>query len=141
MRVLPLLAVLAALSAQGAQTKWIYRNPSTGGGTLVDDSDENHVLKNVRLTEGGCCWLNGVVSISKAREGDGIDAITAAFTGHRSMKNVISCPERGPLALRDSQLTTPCIPPFAVMMRTMPPMIKVKTMMVTWSASKSEPTT
>ena len=50
-RLLPLFFLLAALSAQGAQTKWIYRNPSTGGGTLVDDSDENHVLKNVRLTD------------------------------------------------------------------------------------------
>ena len=46
-------------------------------------------VKNVRLTEGGCCWLNGVVSISKNREGDGVNAIMAAFTGHPSMKNVI----------------------------------------------------
>ena len=43
----------------------------------------------VRLTEGGCCWLNGVVSITKNKEGDGINAIMAAFTGHPSMKNVI----------------------------------------------------
>ncbi|MCQ2070552.1 MAG: UbiD family decarboxylase [archaeon] len=46
-------------------------------------------VKNVRLTEGGCCWLNGVVSISKNKEGDGVNAIMAAFTGHPSMKNVI----------------------------------------------------
>lgn len=43
----------------------------------------------VRLTEGGCCWLNGVVSITKNKEGDGINAIMAAFSGHPSMKNVI----------------------------------------------------
>ena len=43
----------------------------------------------VRLTEGGCCWLNGVVSITKNKEGDGTNAIMAAFTGHPSMKNVI----------------------------------------------------
>ena len=43
----------------------------------------------VRLTEGGCCWLNGVVSITKNKEGDGMNAIMAAFTGHPSMKNVI----------------------------------------------------
>lgn len=43
----------------------------------------------VRLTEGGCCWLNGVVSITKNKEGDGVNAIMAAFTGHPSMKNVI----------------------------------------------------
>ncbi|MDR0198461.1 MAG: UbiD family decarboxylase, partial [Methanomassiliicoccaceae archaeon] len=40
----------------------------------------------VRLTEGGCCWLNGVVSITKNKEGDGKNAIMAAFTGHPSMK-------------------------------------------------------
>jgi len=43
----------------------------------------------VRLTEGGCCWLNGVVSITKNKEGDGKNAIMAAFTGHPSMKQVI----------------------------------------------------
>lgn len=43
----------------------------------------------VRLTEGGCCWLHGVVSISKNKEGDGMNAIMAAFSGHPSMKQVI----------------------------------------------------
>jgi UbiD family decarboxylase len=43
----------------------------------------------VRLTEGGCCWLHGLVSITKNREGDGINAILAAFSGHPSMKKVI----------------------------------------------------
>jgi len=42
----------------------------------------------VRLTEGGCCWLHGVVSISKNKEGDGINAAMAAFSGHPSMKKV-----------------------------------------------------
>ncbi len=46
-------------------------------------------VRNVRLTEGGCCWLNGVVSIRKNKEGDGVNAILAAFSGHTSMKNVI----------------------------------------------------
>ena len=46
-------------------------------------------VRNVRLTEGGCCWLNGVVSIAKNKEGDGVNAILAAFTGHPSMKQVI----------------------------------------------------
>ena len=44
---------------------------------------------NVRLTEGGCCWLNGVVSITKNKEGDGMNAIMAAFTGHPSLKHLI----------------------------------------------------
>ncbi|MDD1770670.1 MAG: UbiD family decarboxylase [Methanomassiliicoccales archaeon] len=42
----------------------------------------------VRLTEGGCCWLHGVVSITKNKEGDGVNAIMAAFSGHPSMKMV-----------------------------------------------------
>jgi len=46
-------------------------------------------IVNVRLTEGGCCWLDGVVSIRKNKEGDGVNAIMAAFTGHPSMKNVV----------------------------------------------------
>ncbi|MBR6203641.1 MAG: UbiD family decarboxylase [Candidatus Methanomethylophilaceae archaeon] len=46
-------------------------------------------VRSVRLTEGGCCWLNGVVSIAKNKEGDGVNAIMAAFTGHPSMKQVI----------------------------------------------------
>ncbi len=46
-------------------------------------------VRNVRLTEGGCCWLNGVVSIRKNREGDGVNAGMAALSGHTSMKQVI----------------------------------------------------
>jgi UbiD family decarboxylase len=46
-------------------------------------------VNGVRLTEGGCCWLHGVVSITKQREGDGKNAIMAAFSGHPSMKKVV----------------------------------------------------
>lgn len=45
-------------------------------------------VHGVRLTEGGCCWFHGVVSITKQREGDGVNAILAAFGGHPSMKLV-----------------------------------------------------
>lgn len=47
------------------------------------------MVHGVRLTEGGCCWLHGVVSITKNKEGDAMNAIMAAFTGHPSMKKVI----------------------------------------------------
>jgi UbiD family decarboxylase len=46
-------------------------------------------VHGVRLTEGGCCWLHGVVSITKQKEGDGKNAVMAAFSGHPSMKRVI----------------------------------------------------
>jgi len=45
-------------------------------------------VNGVRLTEGGCCWLHGIVSITKIKEGDGINAAMAAFSGHPSMKKV-----------------------------------------------------
>lgn len=46
-------------------------------------------VRNVRLTEGGCCWLNGVVSIKRNKNGDGVNAGMAALSGHTSMKQVI----------------------------------------------------
>lgn len=46
-------------------------------------------VKNVCLTEGGCNWLHGVVSIKKENEDDGKRAIRAALDGHPSMKHVI----------------------------------------------------
>lgn len=45
--------------------------------------------KNACLTDGGCNWLHGVVSIEKTSEQDGRRAITAAFEGHPSMKHVV----------------------------------------------------
>src|SRR2546426_156102 len=44
-------------------------------------------VKAVRLTEGGCAWLHGVVSIRKQHQGDGKNAILAAFGAHTSMKD------------------------------------------------------
>jgi UbiD family decarboxylase len=45
-------------------------------------------VHGVRLTEGGCCWLHGVVSITKQKEGDSVNAIMAALGAHTSMKLV-----------------------------------------------------
>ncbi len=46
-------------------------------------------VKAVRLTEGGCAWLHGVVSIRKQHPGDAKNAILAAFGAHTSMKQVV----------------------------------------------------
>jgi len=43
----------------------------------------------VNLTFGGCGWLHAVVSIGKQREGDGKNAVMAAFAGHPSLKHVV----------------------------------------------------
>jgi len=45
-------------------------------------------VRAVRLTEGSCGWLNCAVSIQKRRDGDGRNAIMAAFSGHASLKHV-----------------------------------------------------
>ncbi len=45
-------------------------------------------VNGVRLTEGGCCWLHGVVSIDKHTEGDAKNVMLAAFGAHPSMKKV-----------------------------------------------------
>jgi len=46
-------------------------------------------VTDVKLTHGGCSWLHAVVSIRKQHEGDGKNAILAAFTGHPSLKHVV----------------------------------------------------
>ena len=45
-------------------------------------------VAGVRLTEGGCAWLHAVVAIRKHSEGDGKNAIMAAFASHTSLKHV-----------------------------------------------------
>ncbi len=46
-------------------------------------------VHGVRLTEGGSMWLHAVVSITKQHNGDGKNAILAAFAGHPSLKHVV----------------------------------------------------
>ncbi|MGP8323747.1 MAG: UbiD family decarboxylase [Methanosarcinaceae archaeon] len=46
-------------------------------------------VRNVVLTEGGCCYLHAVVQIDKQTEGDGKNAIMAAFAAHTSLKHVV----------------------------------------------------
>lgn len=46
-------------------------------------------VRAVRLTLGSGGWLHAVVSIRKKSEGEGKNAILAAFTGHPSLKSVI----------------------------------------------------
>jgi UbiD family decarboxylase len=46
-------------------------------------------VKNVFLTDGGCCYLHAVVQIRKEKEGEPKNAIIAAFAAHPSLKRVI----------------------------------------------------
>jgi UbiD family decarboxylase len=45
--------------------------------------------KKVILTNGGCNWLHAVIQISKRLEGDGKNALIAAFAAHPSLKLAI----------------------------------------------------
>jgi len=46
-------------------------------------------VKNVVLTEGGCCWLHAAVAIEKQTQGDGKNVLMAALTAHPSLKHAV----------------------------------------------------
>ncbi len=46
-------------------------------------------VKNVVLTDGGCCWLHAVISIQKQTPGDGKNVIMAALAAHPSLKHCV----------------------------------------------------
>ena len=46
-------------------------------------------VKDVHLTQGGCCYFHAVVQIEKETEADARRAIEAAFQAHGSLKHVI----------------------------------------------------
>lgn len=46
-------------------------------------------VRGVRLTLGGSCWFHAVVSIKKQSEGDGKNALMAAFGSNPSVKHVV----------------------------------------------------
>ncbi|VVB72163.1 3-octaprenyl-4-hydroxybenzoate carboxy-lyase [uncultured archaeon] len=46
-------------------------------------------VKNVLLTDGGCCYFHAVVQIEKESEEDARKAIEAAFQAHGSLKHVL----------------------------------------------------
>ncbi|RJS78611.1 UbiD family decarboxylase, partial [Candidatus Bathyarchaeota archaeon] len=46
-------------------------------------------VKAVNLSTGGCGWLHAVISIEKQAEGDGKNALLAAFAAHPSLKHAV----------------------------------------------------
>jgi len=46
-------------------------------------------VKAVSLTPGGCGWLHAIVSLEKQTEGDGKNALLAAFGAHPSLKHAV----------------------------------------------------
>jgi 4-hydroxy-3-polyprenylbenzoate decarboxylase len=76
-----------ALLPSGGEHRMLMGMPREPG--IFRSVNEIVKAKNACLTEGGCNWLHGVVSIEKAKEEDAKLAINAAFEGHPSMKHVI----------------------------------------------------
>jgi len=46
-------------------------------------------VKSVNLSIGGCGWLHAIISIEKQIEGDGKNALLAAFAAHPSLKHAV----------------------------------------------------
>jgi 2,5-furandicarboxylate decarboxylase 1 len=76
-----------ALLPSGGEHRMLMGMPKEPG--IFGSVSEVAKVKNACLTDGGCNWLNGVVSIEKTKEEDGKRAIDAAFKGHPSMKHVV----------------------------------------------------
>jgi len=47
------------------------------------------VVRAVNLSTGGCGWLHAIISVEKQTEGDGKNALMAAFAAHPSLKHAI----------------------------------------------------
>lgn len=76
-----------ALLPSGGEHRMLMGMPREPG--IYSSVNKVVKAKNACLTDGGCNWLHGVVSIEKASQDDGRKAIDAAFEGHPSMKHVV----------------------------------------------------
>ncbi len=68
-------AILMGLPYEAKIREWVAATVST--------------VRDVRLTPGGCGWLHAVISIEKQAEGDGKNALLAAFAAHPSLKHAV----------------------------------------------------
>jgi UbiD family decarboxylase len=80
--------IYQALLPSGAEHKLLMGLPRE---TTIWEAVKNVVpiVKAVNLPSGGCGWLHAVISIEKQTEGDGKNALMAAFAAHPSLKHAI----------------------------------------------------
>jgi len=80
--------IYQALLPSGAEHKLLMGLPHE---TMIWEAVANVVpiVKAVNLSEGGCGWLHAVISIEKQKDGDGKNALMAAFGAHPSLKHAI----------------------------------------------------
>ena len=81
--------------------------------TIKEAVNEVVECVDVHMTEGGCGWLAAVVKIKKKNSDDGMKAIEAALSGHKSMKVVTIVDE-------DIDITDPVRVEWAMMTRWQP---------------------
>ncbi|HVP26942.1 MAG TPA: UbiD family decarboxylase [Candidatus Bathyarchaeia archaeon] len=80
--------VYEALLPGGAEHRLLMGLPR---GVLIWDAVSKVVPKvyAVNLSAGGCGWLHAVISIEKQVDGDGKNALLAAFAAHPSLKHAV----------------------------------------------------
>jgi UbiD family decarboxylase len=81
--------VYQALLPSGAEHRLLMGLPRE---TLIWEAVSNVVpmVKAVNLSKGGCGWLHAIVSIEKQADGDGKNALMAAFAAHPSLKHAVA---------------------------------------------------
>lgn len=72
-----------------SSTEHLLLMGSTYESKILNYVNDVTVAKNVLLTNGGCCYFHAVIQIEKQTEGDGKNAIIAAFSAHNSLKHVV----------------------------------------------------
>lgn len=80
--------IFQALLPSGAEHRFLMGLPHE---VLIWEAISKVVpsVDRVNLTIGGCGWLDAVVSIDKQVEGDGKNALLAAFAAHPSLKHAV----------------------------------------------------
>ena len=80
--------IYQALLPSGTEHKLLMGLPHE---TMIWEAVANviPVVKSVNLSPGGGGWLHAIVSIEKQRDGDGKNALMAAFAAHSSLKHAI----------------------------------------------------
>jgi len=80
--------IYQALLPSGAEHKLLMGLPHE---TMIWEAVSNVVpiVKAVNLSEGGCGWLHAIISIEKQKDGDGKNALMAAFGTHPSLKHAV----------------------------------------------------
>jgi len=80
--------IYQALLPSGTEHKLLMGLPRE---TMIWEAVANvvPVVKAVNLSSGGGRWLHAIISIEKQREGDGKNALMAAFAAHPSLKHAI----------------------------------------------------